>query len=187
LALGWRFKSLFVGLLVISNPVLSVTMAEAKAFYSKQEALALAFPEAENIENQTFFLTDEQVQRVSTLASTPVDSKLATVYIGRKANQILGYAFIETNIVRTLPETFLIVVSPAGVLQKLFVLAFYEPEEYMPSERWLRQFDQKTLTPDLQLRRDIHGIAGSTLTARAVTSGVRKVLALFQVLIQEGH
>jgi hypothetical protein len=66
------------------------------------------------------------------------------------------------------------------------MLAFYEPEEYLPAERWLRQFDQKALSPDLQLRRDIHGIAGATLTSHAVTSGVRKVLAFFRVLIHEG-
>ena len=109
---------------------------------------------------------------VTSVAAAPVDSKLVTFYAGQKAGQTLGYAFIETNVVRTLPETFLIVLSPQGVVQKLFVLAFYEPEEYLPPERWLRQFDQKTLGPALQIRRDIHGIAGSTLSARAVTGGV---------------
>jgi hypothetical protein len=185
LALDWRISLLLAGLVVIGSISFTPTAATAKAFYSKQEALALAFPEADKVDNHTYFLTDEQVKRASTLATTPVDSKLFTFYIGHKDGQVIGYAAIETNIVRTLPETFLIVVSPSGVVQKLFVLAFYEPEEYLPSERWLRQFDQQTLTPDLQLRRDIHGIAGSTLTARAVTSGVRKILALFQVLIQE--
>jgi hypothetical protein len=159
----------------------------AKAFYSKQEALALAFPEGEKVETRTFFLTEDQRQRISALANTALETKLATVYVGQKADQVVGYAFIETTVVRTLPETFLIVVSPTGVVEKLFVLAFYEPEEYLPSDRWLRQFDQKTLSPELQLRRDIHGIAGATLTARSVTSGVRKVLALFHVLIQEGQ
>ncbi|MGH9424933.1 MAG: FMN-binding protein, partial [Terriglobia bacterium] len=88
-------------------------------------------------------------------------------------------------IVRTLPETFLIVLTPAGNIQKLLVLAFYEPQEYLPSDRWLRQFDQKTLDPNLRLQHDIHGIAGATLSARAVTSGVRKALALFQVLREQ--
>jgi hypothetical protein len=185
LALGWPISILAVGVVVSASVSLPVTTATAKAFYSKQEALALAFPDADKVENHTYFLTEEQAKRVSTLAATAVDSKLFTFYIGHKNGQILGYAAIETNLVRTLPETFLIVVSPSGTVQKLFVLAFYEPEEYLPSPRWLGQFDHKTLTPDLQLRRDIHGIAGSTLTARAVTSGVRKVLALFQVLIQE--
>ncbi len=184
LALGWHISLLLMGLAAFGSVGLTPTVARAKVFYSKQEALALAFPDAERVETRTFFLTEEQVQQAATLATAPIDSKLVTFYVGHKDGQPLGYALIDTNVVRTLPETFLIVLSPAGVVQKLFVLAFYEPEEYLPPERWLRQFEQKTLSPDLQLRRDIHGIAGSTLSARAVTSGVRRALALFQVLIQ---
>ncbi|MBM4257345.1 MAG: FMN-binding protein [Deltaproteobacteria bacterium] len=186
MASAWHFNLVIVGLSVLVTWALP-TIAAAKAFYSKQEALALAFPEAEHVETKTVFLTDDQVHHVSTLASAPVDSKLATIYVGRKAGQVLGYAFIETNVVRTLPETFLIVVSPTGTVQKLFVLAFYEPEEYTPSTRWLQQFDQKALTPTLQVRQDIHGIVGATLSSRAITNGVRKVLSLFQVVVREGH
>lgn len=184
LALGWHISLLLMGLAMLGSVSLPPTVAQAKVFHSKQEALALAFPDAERVETRTFFLTEEQVQQAATLATAPIDSKLVTFYVGHKDGQPLGYALIDTNVVRTLPETFLILLSPAGIVQKLFVLAFYEPEEYLPPERWLRQFEQKTLSPDLQLRRDIHGIAGSTLSARAVTSGVRRALALFQVLIQ---
>jgi hypothetical protein len=184
--LDWRINSLLTGLIALTSIGFPPTVVTAKVFHSKQEALALAFPDADKVETRTFFLTEEQLQRVTNLATTAVDSKLVTFYVGNKNAQPMGYAFIDTNVVRTLPETFLIVLSPTGVVQKLFVLAFYEPEEYLPAERWLRQFDQKTLGPTLQLRRDIHGIAGSTLTARAVTSGVRRALALFQVLLQEG-
>jgi hypothetical protein len=159
--------------------------ATAKAFYSKQEALTAAFPDADKVDTQTFFLTETQAQHVTTLTGAPLESKLATMYVGQRAGQLLGYAVIETSIVRTLPETFLIVISPTGVVEKLFILAFYEPEEYMPSERWLKQFEQQKLHPDLQVRRDIHGIAGATLTSRAITSGVRRALALFHVLLQK--
>jgi len=163
----------------------SAAIAEAEIFYSKAEALQVAFPQADRVETQTFFLTPQQIERVEDLAQAPVDSKLATFHVGHTADTVQGYAFIETHLVRTFPETFLMVVSPDGTLQKLLVLAFYEPLDYLPSDLWLEQFDRKRLTPSLRLRRDIHGIMGSTLTAQAVTQGVRKVLALFQVLIQE--
>ena len=100
---------------------------------------------------------------------------------------MLGYAFLDTRMVRTLPATFLIVLSPAGIVQRVQVLAFHEPEDYLPPERWLRQFEQQPLGPDLQLHRNIHGIAGATLSSQSVTNAVRQALALFQVLIQEGH
>lgn len=162
-------------------------VVEAKVFHAKQEALAIAFPEADEVETKSFFLTEEQIGHIQTLAKAPVDSKVVAFYIGHKGETVLGYAFIETHIVRTLPETFLIVLSPEGTIQRVLTLAFYEPLEYLPTDRWIAQFDNKQLSPELQLQRDIHGITGSTLTARAVTRGVRTVLALFQVLIQNSQ
>lgn len=183
--IAWAFRSFLVGLMIVGSIGLPLQRADAKAFYSKQEALALAFPQADRIEDHTLLLTDAQVKQVEALAQTPVDSKSATFYIGHKGEDILGYAWIDTRIVRTLPETFLIVLTPTGSIQKLLVLAFYEPQEYLPSDRWLRQFDQKSLDANLRLQGDIHGIAGATLSARAVTSGVRKALALFQVFQEQ--
>ena len=187
MASGWRFNLVVLGAAVLVSQFLTPTPAPAKAFYSKEEALALAFPQADQVDQRSFFLTDEQAQQVATLAAAPVESKLATFYIGQKSDAVIGYAFIDTHLVRTQPETFLIVLSPTGVIQKVFVLAFYEPEEYLPAERWLRQFDQQVLSPELQLRQKIHGIAGATLSARAITSGVRRALALFQVLLRGGQ
>ena len=63
------------------------------------------------------------------------------------------------------------------------VLAFHEPLEYMPSARWYRQFEQKTLAAPLRLGGDVHAIVGATLSARAATEGVRRALALYQVVV----
>lgn len=163
------------------------TKAEAKVLHSREEALTLAFPDAERVERRTLSLSEEERKRVATLAMIPIEAREFTVYVGYKGEQVLGYAFLETRNVRTLPGTFLIVLSPTGVVQRVQVVAFYEPEEYVPAERWLRQFEHKTLTPELRLRRDLHGIAGATLSAQAVTGAVRQALALFQVVIQERH
>jgi Na+-translocating ferredoxin:NAD+ oxidoreductase RnfG subunit len=107
------------------------------------------------------------------------------VQIGVKDGAPMGYAFLDTQVVRTLPETLLVLVSPEGTVAKLLLLAFYEPPEYEAPERWLEQFDGKALGPDLRVEREIHGIAGATLTANAVTAAVRRSLALHQVLIQK--
>lgn len=164
---------------------LSPICAYAVVFYAKDEALKLAFPEADQIETRTFILKDSELQRAQQMARTRIDSKLFTFYVGKKNRTVVGYAAIDTNTVRTLPETFMVVLSPEGQVRTTVVLAFHEPPEYLPSERWLRQFDGKELSPELWVGRDIAGIAGSTLTANAVTQGIRKVLALFEILIKE--
>ena len=135
-------------------------------FIPRQRRCRWHFPRQTASRRKPFFLTPQQIERVEALAQTSVDSKLATFHVGYAADTVQGYAFIESHIVRTFPETFLMVVSPDGSLQKPPGPGLYEPLEYLPSELWLEQFDQKQLTPSLRLRRDIHGIMGSTLTAQ---------------------
>ena len=173
-----------IGVVVFS---LAATSAWAKVVHSREEALALVFPEADQVENRLFTLTDEQQQQAATLSSTPIETKQVSIYVGHKNEQVLGYAFLNTRNVRTLPGTFLVVIAPTGSVQKILVLAFHEPDEYLPPERWLQQFEEKSLGPDVQLHRGIHGIAGATLSSQAVTNAVRFSLALFQILIQERH
>jgi Na+-translocating ferredoxin:NAD+ oxidoreductase RnfG subunit len=164
---------------------LSTNLVWGKVLHSREEALQLAFPDAERTETRRLTLTEEEQKRVVTLATTPLDTKQFTFYTGYKDGQLLGYAFVQTLTVRTLPGTFLVVVSPTGVVQKVMALAFHEPEDYLPTERWMQQFEQKMLGPDVQLRQGIHSIAGATLSSQAVTNAVRLSLALFQFLTQE--
>ena len=88
---------------------------------------------------------------------------------------------------RTLPEAFLIVLSPEGAVRMLRVLAFHEPLEYKPSDRWYDQFEDKSLAEPLRLGADVHGVVGATLSARATTRGVRRALALYEVVVQNAH
>ncbi len=179
----WGLCLSVVGLLVGGLVLAAPAPAAATVLYAKREALAVAFPEAEVVEPQSFFLTDAQRARVQTLAHAPLAAKVVTFYVGRAGERVLGYGFIETLIVRTLPATFLIVVSPAGQVARILTLAFYEPLEYRPAPGWLAQFGGRGLPAELQRPWAIHGIAGATLTARGVTRGVRKVLALFEVVL----
>ena len=165
--------------------VFSPTGALCKVFYAKDEALKLAFPDADRVEMRTFFLKDEELRRAEKTALTRIESKLFTFYLGKKGSSVIGYAAIDTHIVRTLPETFMVVLTPEGKVRTTIVLAFHEPPEYLPSERWLQQFQGKEIDPNLRLGRDIVGIAGSTLSTQAITQGVRKILALFQILVKE--
>ena len=158
----------------------------AKVFYAKEDAIRSAFPEAEVIEKRTFFLTEDQKRQVENLARTRLDSNLVTLYMGKRGQRLLGYAMIDVHTVRTLPEAVMVVLSPEGRVTSTLILAFYEPLEYLPTERWLKQFEQRTLTPDLRVVGGISGITGATLTARGVTEAVRKALAVYQVLIATG-
>jgi FMN-binding domain len=157
--------------------------AAAKVFYSQKEALALAFPGADRVETRTLLLDDGQARAVEQRAQAPLPSRLVRFYTGWKDGAVTGYAVIDQHTVRTQPEAFLVVLEPDGRLRSIRVLAFYEPQEYLPSQRWLRLFEGRRLDERLQLGGDVQGIAGSTLTSRAVTGGVRRALALYEVFV----
>ena len=156
----------------------------AKVFYSQNEALELAFPDAEKVESNTFVLDDDQVERIEFLAKSELDSKLVKIYTGMREGKVLGYALIDVHNVRTLPEAFMVVLNPAGEIRSLRVLAFHEPLEYKPTNRWYSQFDNRTIEAPLRVGGDIHGVVGATLSTRATTRGVRRALAYYEVLLQ---
>jgi Na+-translocating ferredoxin:NAD+ oxidoreductase RnfG subunit len=159
--------------------------APAVVYHSQREALELAFPEADRIERRSFVLTDEQANVIQELARAPLGSRIVTFHVGWRGDQVIGYAAIDVHTVRTLPEALLVILTPQGMVRSVRVLAFHEPEEYLPMRRWFDQFTGRKLEPSLQLKRGIHAVSGATLSARATTRSVRRTLALYQVLIRE--
>jgi hypothetical protein len=168
------------------GPAAVAPPAAGKVFYSRSEALALAFPGAERVDGQTHLLRDDQVARIEELSRTRLESKLVKIYTGLRNGEVLGYAVIDVHNVRTLPEAFMVVLTPEGSVRSLRMLAFHEPLDYLPAERWYEQFARKSLEAPLRLGGDVHGVVGATLSAQATTRGVRRALALYEVLVRDG-
>ena len=160
---------------------LAAAPAAAKVFLSVDEALKLAFPDSQ-VERKTAYLTKEQVRRARELSGVEVRSALVTYHVARRAGRPAGTAYFDTHRVRTLPETLMIVVDPQGRVVRIEVIAFREPEEYLPRGAWYEQFRGHGLDRELRLKQGIHPVTGATLTARATTDAVRRVLALHQVI-----
>jgi hypothetical protein len=164
--------------------ILAAPNANSTIYYSKKEALELAFGKEALIETRSFFLTDKQIAGIEKIARLKLDSKLYTFYVGKRQNVLVGYAAIESHTVRTKPETLMIVLTPVGQLDRIYLLAFHEPPEYRPPERWFAQLYSRPLV-DLELNRGVDGISGATLSSRSALGSARKVLALYQVLIAQ--
>lgn len=156
--------------------------AVGQVLLTQDEALRLAFPEPAEIERRTAFLDQADVDRVAELAGSEPPRTLVTYYVGRSGDGPLGVAYFDVHRVRTLPELLMIVVTPAGRVTRIEILRFAEPREYMAPGGWLEQFTQRGLTGDLVNKNAVAGITGATLTSRAVTDGVRRVLALHEIL-----
>jgi hypothetical protein len=157
--------------------------AAAKVFLTQAEALLLAFPDGIAVERKTVFLTETQQQEARRLArgSEPPDA-LVNFYVGTRDGKLVGTAYFDTHRVRTMPETILVLVDGSGAVSRVEVLSFLEPEDYLPLPRWYGQFAGRALDDELSLKKGIHPVAGATLTTRATTDAVRRVLAVHRVI-----
>jgi Na+-translocating ferredoxin:NAD+ oxidoreductase RnfG subunit len=169
---------LFLLLLCAATPSLSTI------FYSKNEALELAFGKDAQVEQLSLFPEDPQIARIEELSKVKLDSGLFTFYVGKSQDKVLGYAAIETVTVRTKPETLMIVLTADGELRNVTTLAFHEPPEYQPPERWFEQLYKRPLA-DMDFNKGIDGISGATLSTRSTINSVRKVMAVYQVMVKE--
>jgi hypothetical protein len=157
--------------------------AYGRVYLTLEEALALAFGEEAEIERGTVYLTEEQREQAEELAGEELPSGIAHPYTARDAKgDLIGTAWIDSHRVRTLRETVMVVVAPDQRVKRVELLAFAEPEDYVPRASWYGQFVGRRLDDELDLRRGIRGVTGATLTARATTSCVRRALAVHRVL-----
>jgi hypothetical protein len=160
----------------------SQTALALPAYSSREQAAARAFPPPAVTERKTYFLTDAERERASRLAKAKIESSLVVAYVGRGPKGLVGTAYFDTHTVRTMPETILVTVKPDGGVGGVEVVAFGEPEDYLPRPRWLRLFGGRRLDANLAVGRGLAHVTGATLTTRAIAEAVRRVLAIHSVI-----
>jgi hypothetical protein len=174
---------LVLGLLALCS---GAEPARAKLFHSQEEALALAFPDADRITKKVHILSDGEVTAIESMARSHVETRLVAIYTAYRDGELVGYAHIDVHTVRTKPEGFMVVLRPDGSVDDVEILAFYEPLEYLPTSSWYDRFTGKAREDRLRVGRDVDAVTGATLSARAATEGVRRMLAYYQVLLGPG-
>lgn len=164
--------------------VLGSSVATAAERPSVEQALRLAFPQAEAI-RESVFLSTRQLEMAAEESGVDGQRALATRFTLKVQDRVVGWAYLDTHRVRTLPETVLVMIDQGGEIRRIEVVAFREPPAYLPPQRWYDQFENRVLDDQLELKAGIHSMTGATLSARAATDAVRRVLAVHAV-VQRG-
>lgn len=177
---GRRQRRLWTALVLAATLVLAPA-GEARVFMTQHQALARVFPKGAT--REVHYLTPEQLNSAKRHGGVEFGDRMIVRYSGVLADGTRGgFAYFDTHRVRTLPETIMIVVTPDGTIDRIEILSFDEPSEYLPKERWMDQFDGRRLDEDLSLKRKVRPMSGASLSARAIMNASRKVLALHKVI-----
>ena len=77
------------------------------------------------------------MKEIESLSKTKLDSRFYVIYEATRGTEPLGYAIIDTHMLRTQSETVMYVINTDGTLRYGEVLAFFEPPEYIASDKWM--------------------------------------------------
>lgn len=137
-------------------------------------------------EENNLFLTEDEARQIGEQAREKLSSRLISYYrIHDEADQLEGFAFLQTRTIRTKPATVLVALDARGRVQGMRILGWGEPPEYQPGERWLAQFDGLHRPERARLRGAIDGMSGASYTNRSLTAAVRWALAVTRVKLVE--
>jgi hypothetical protein len=156
--------------------------AAERSFVTRAQALAEAFPGA-RLEQKSYVLTPAQARALEERSRVRLTSKLVSAALAWRGDTLTGTAFFDSRLVRTMTGVFMVVVAPDTTVERVEVLAFHEPPEYRPSERWLSQFRRRRLDDRLWPRADIRNLSGATLSSRTLTESARLALACYELLV----
>jgi hypothetical protein len=160
--------------------------ARAEVILAQDEAMEAAFGAGAQITSHTKKISSDQKIEIEELAQTKLTSLFLHYYEGRRNGEFLGYAVIDSRVMRTNLAVFMVVISKDLVVQKVILLAFHEPSDYQPTDSWLKLLEGPRPMEDLVPGQGLAPIAGSTLTVNGLSDGVRAVRASFEVLLKEG-
>jgi hypothetical protein len=105
------------------------------------------------------------------------------VFVADNGAKRVGYAIIDEVRGKDQPITYCVVVDELLAVKQVAILAYREPYGgEVQNASWLKQFSGKQPGDKLRPGKEIKNITGATISARAITLGVKKLLTLLHVI-----
>ncbi|NDG85921.1 MAG: FMN-binding protein [Proteobacteria bacterium] len=171
--------------LLCFSSLLWLPHARGKVVFSLPEALEHrkgGHPGSE-WKSENHYLTGAQLELAKSLSGVRMNGALVVRNVlGTAGGKPLLYAYTDTHKVRSHPETVMVFVTPEGAVDRVEVLQFDEPLEYLPKSQWYDTFHDAKLDPELDLKRKIPLVTGASLSAKSVVEATRRILSLHRVI-----
>ena len=170
------YSMLLCGVIIVSATAMP---AMGVRYLTKEEALRVALPKAQTVRAEQIQLTPDQRQRVRHKVDQPIDDDTFIFHVGKRNDQIDGYAYITDKKGRHRPITFVVGLKPDCSVREVAIMIYREPRGYeVKAKRFLRQYHNKTIDDPIEVQRDIKNISGATISAHSVSAGVREAVAI---------
>jgi len=163
-----------------------VMTAYATQYLTLEEAQKTIFPKATRFEAASIQLTDEQKEKIEKLAGFNIrlnNQKVWKAFIGK---ELSGYFIVDEVYGKHEFITYSVGLTSKGSVAQVEIMDYRETYGgEVRNPLWRKQFIGKTLADPLKLDKDVMNISGATLSSRHIRDGVKKLLAFYEVTLNE--
>jgi Na+-translocating ferredoxin:NAD+ oxidoreductase RnfG subunit len=173
--------------LTIAVVGLLLATASAETLLTQEQALKVVFPKSESVKAETKVLIPEQRKMLEENTGLRFPESEYSTFVATTKGQTDGYAVILNEIGKHENITFMVGVSPKGKVMDVAVMEYRESRGgEVKEQRFLSQFRGKQSSDPIRVNQDIVNYTGATLSSYAISRGVRRALALAQLLYGAG-
>jgi Na+-translocating ferredoxin:NAD+ oxidoreductase RnfG subunit len=172
-------KKIYLTLFILITIPLS-----AKVLISPIDAMKQSFGTNAKVVKKNILINSKQAKTIQTNAKTKLSSKIFRTFKATKGSEILGYGVLINKKVRSKNAVVLYLISKESTLLGIEIIAFNEPMEYIPSKKWISQFENVPTDKQLNVGREIPTITGATLSARSITDSSRLAFAFYNEMLK---
>jgi Na+-translocating ferredoxin:NAD+ oxidoreductase RnfG subunit len=169
-------------------PVASLAIAvpaQAIQYLSVEQAQRLCFPEASDFVARSIVFTANDMAAIERRSGQKVRSRGEQVWRAEHGGRPVGYFFVDYVIGKHEVIDYAVALDSAGKVRRVEILQYRESYGgEVASHDWLAQFIGKSGSDSLVPGRDIRIISGATLSSRHVTEGIKRVLAIHDLLLR---
>ncbi|WP_340679248.1 FMN-binding protein [Paraglaciecola sp.] len=163
-----------------------ITPVYAVDFMSETAAQKLLFTSADEFVSQSYPLNDDMKDRIKDIAHvTPRYDEQRVSQVNEKGIHT-GWFFVDNVIGKHEFITYALAIDTAGKVLGVEILSYRETHGgQVRNPQWRINFVGKTVEDRFKLNNDIPNISGATLSCRNVTDGVKRLLAIHQLVLAD--
>lgn len=170
----------------IISPVALVASAHAEDFLTSQQAQQVLFPSATLFVDAAVTLNDAQLDDIKKIAGVRQRESVQQVWRAERSGELLGWFMVDNVIGKHDFITYGTAISTEGKVLGIEILSYRETHGgQVRLPQWRSNFVGKTVQDAFKLGQDIPNISGATLSCRNVMDGVKRMLAIHQLVLKK--
>jgi hypothetical protein len=156
----------------------------AKMLISPVDAMGQNYGTKSKISEESIILTAAEAKKIQEASQAKLDSNIFKFFKAEQNGKIIGYGVLINRKIRSKNGVVLYLISSDSILKSIEVIAFNEPMEYVPSKKWMSQFENVNTQTPLNLSKDIPTITGATLSAKSFVDGSKIAFAFYNEMLK---